>query len=133
MNRVNLTEAQFAAIAGKSRGKPVPRDWNKIEAEYANVLEGQRLTGAVIWWAYEALTLKLGPDCRYTPDFFVMLYDGLLECHEVKARSRAGKVLAKDDAMAKLRVAAGMFPLTFVLASRGADGWTTKRIHRVGV
>ena len=56
----------------------------------------------------EPLTFKLARSCRYTPDFIVQLPDGTIEAHEVKIHT-GSKLLAEDDAKAKIRVAAEKF------------------------
>ena len=53
---------------------------------------------------YEAVTLRLGPDCRFTPDFFVEYTDGAFGFDEVKG------AYIRPDSLVKLRVAVGMFP-----------------------
>ncbi len=85
----------------------VPCTMNRTETKYAALLELRRFGGQVLWWGYECWTFKLGPDVRYTPDFIVMLADGSLEAHEVKGG------FYRDDARAKFRIAAGLFPLVF--------------------
>lgn len=54
------------------------------------------------WIGVQCMTLKLGDDCRYTPDFFVLNHAGKLIAHEVKGFWR-------DDAKVKIKVAARMF------------------------
>lgn len=92
----------------------VPGQMNKLEARYA-----KRLTldpNVAAWW-FESVTLKLGPDCRYTPDFKVQLVDGTIEYHEVKGFRR-------DDGMVKIRVAAGQHPERFWLVEAGkGEAW----------
>lgn len=52
---------------------------------------------------YEAITLKLADDCRYTPDFWSLDEDDVLAFDEVKGFWR-------DDAKVKIRMAANKFP-----------------------
>ena len=115
VTRIRMTAAQFAGM-GKpaklnarlgARGRRVPGEMNGTETRYSVELEGRKRLGEIEWYAFEAITFKLGKDCRYTPDFIVMLPDGLLEAHEVKGRW-------EDDALVKVRVAAAMFPFRFV-------------------
>lgn len=96
---------------------------NKTEEAWAAALEFQRREGSVLWWAYEAITLKLASDCRFTPDFLVQLADGTLECHEVKGWFR-------DDAKVKIKVAAALFPLVFrlVIKKKGAQGFDVEEV-----
>ena len=81
---------------------------NKTEAAYAQKLELHKRAGEVLWYAFEGVTLKLADGCRYTPDFAVMLADGVIEMHEVK-------------------VAANKFPFRFVAvykqAKKDGGGW----------
>lgn len=81
---------------------------NKTEAAYASRLELQKKNGGVLWYRFEAVTFKLAHDTRYTPDFLVMMADGTLEAHEVKG-------FFEDDAKVKVKVAAEMFPIRFML------------------
>lgn len=76
---------------------------NRTEATYAQGLEALRRAGRVEAYWYEGITLKLGPDCRYTPDFLVQMSDGELQLHECKGFRR-------DDAMVKLRTCLDKFP-----------------------
>jgi hypothetical protein len=65
----------------------------------------------------KAITLLLGFDCRYTPDISYVDENGRYVFEEVKGFRR-------DDAMAKLRVAARMFPeFRFVLAELKKKVW----------
>lgn len=115
-----ITSEEFRSTLGRARGvRRAPGTMNKTEARYADVL---RFRADVAWHRYEGITLKLGPDARYTPDFFLMLVDGTLECHETKGFRR-------DDAMVKLRVAAGMFPFAFRLCEYTSKyGWKIREI-----
>lgn len=60
------------------------------------------------------------PAARYTPDFAVMLADGVIEMHEVKG-------YWTEDARAKIKVAANKFPFRFVAvykqAKKDGGGW----------
>ena len=99
---------------------------NKTEAEYAGMLEAQRLAGSVLAWQYEAVTLKLAHNTRYTPDFMVVAADGALEFHETKGG------FIREDGWLKLKMAASMFPFRFFLCQKAAKkdggGWSIKRI-----
>jgi|SRR5579859_4491113 len=89
---------------------------NKTEAAYADHLEQLRQVGHIVTWLFEAITLKLGDDCRYTPDFLVIHADRTVELVEVKGFWR-------DDARVKIRVAAQRFPwfrFTGIRRERGA-------------
>lgn len=93
---------------------------NPTETRYSQLLESMRLSGELLWWAFEGITLKLAEGSRLTPDFFVMRNDGTLECHEVKGRWIG-------DAKTKMRVAAEKFPFKFFAIfaklKRDGGGW----------
>lgn len=107
-----------------ARGKRrAPGTMNKTEAAYAAHLEGLKILEQIVWYVFEAITFKLAKDCRYTPDFLVMLPTGLLEVHEVKA-------FWADDARVKIKVAAEKFPFRFVAirkrAKKDGGGWAVE-------
>ncbi len=89
---------------------------NRTEAAYQAELELRRRVGEVASYGFEVLKFRLAKDTFYTPDFIVMLSDGKLEAHEVKGFWR-------DDARAKIKIAAALFPLKFrtVTRSRGLE------------
>lgn len=105
--------ATHAQAKGKGRvPQRTPGQMNSLEKSYAEtVLAPRKLAGEIIEWWFEAITLKLADDCRYTPDFLVMLSDHSLECHEIKGFMR-------DDAQVKLKIAAQMFPFKFILCKK---------------
>lgn len=101
-----------------------PGAMNKTEAAYSLVLQVKKAAGDVLEFWFEGLTLKLGPDCRYTPDFVVQRADGSLELHEVKAgivESDKVKPLWKDDSAVKVRTAADKFPFRFLVVFQAPD------------
>jgi len=104
---------------------------NKTEQVYEGYLAGLKLAGVIEDFWYEAWSLKIADDTRYTPDFIV-LRDGFIEAHEVKAgkMDKAGKIipLSEDASRIKIRVAAETFPLRFVLAWLYKGEWHFKQI-----
>ena len=98
-------------------------EMNGTEAKYAWILEGRRLAGEIQRYEFEKITLKLGADCRYTPDFYVVNREGEIEFHEVKGFFR-------DDAKVKIKVAAENFPFRFYLARLVKGGWDIEEIKR---
>jgi len=99
---------------------------NKTEVEYAALLQGRAERGDIAWWKYEAVTLKLADNTRYTPDFMVMRFDGSLEVHETKGG------FIREDGWLKLKLAASMFPFRFFLCQKAnrkdGGGWSIKRV-----
>ena len=94
---------------------------NKTEQAYAATLAERQHAGEVAWFKFEGIKLRLADNTFYSPDFAVMLSDGVLEMHEVK-----GYWL--DDARAKIKIAADMYPIRFVAIQakpkKEGGGWT---------
>jgi hypothetical protein len=80
---------------------------NKTEAEYARLLELRWQAGEVAWFKFEGVKLRLADNTFYTPDFAVMLADGQMQMHEVKGHWH-------DDARAKIKIAADLYPFEFI-------------------
>ena len=78
------------------------------------------MAGEVLWYRFEGLKLRLADNTFYTPDFAVMLSNGLIELHEVKG-------FWQDDARAKIKIAADMYPFRFlavkVKPKKDGGGW----------
>ena len=89
---------------------------NKTETAYAQELEYQRQAGKVAWWAFEGLKYRLADNTFYTPDFAVMLTSGILQAHEVKGHW-------EEDARAKIKIAAALFPIQFIAIKKTKLGW----------
>ena len=93
---------------------------NKTEAAYAQTLEIEKQHGFVLWWRFEALKFRLADNTFYTPDFAVLRSDNQLEAHEVKG-------FWQDDAKAKIKIAADMYPIKFIAvkakAKKHGGGW----------
>ena len=127
--RINAAASPLAAVDQVERvlahGAVRKRDMNRTEAAYGTLLERRKVLGEVAWFDFEAVTLKLADDTRYTPDFPVLLADGTIEMHEVKGHMR-------DDAWVKLKLAARLFPFRFILVRRVAKnaggGWTFQEV-----
>jgi hypothetical protein len=96
---------------------------NKTEAAYDAYLELEQRAGIIQWRKFEGMKLRLADNTFYTPDFAVMRADGALECHEVKG-------FWQDDARAKIKIAADMYPLRFLAvtlrAKKLGGGWATE-------
>jgi hypothetical protein len=89
---------------------------NKTEAAYAAELEMLRRCGAVQWYLFEGIKLRLADNTFYSPDFVVMSGGGFIECHEVKG-------FWTDDARVKIKVAASSFPFKFIAIKKTKQGW----------
>jgi hypothetical protein len=99
---------------------PKPR-MNQLESAYAAQLDLELRQGLILWWRFEGITLKLGDDCRYTPDFAVLAADGVLELRETKGFMR-------DDARVKLKVAAASFPFRCWLIRKDGGGFNVEAV-----
>lgn len=93
---------------------------NKTEQAYDAHLEALQHAGQVRWRKFEGLKLRLADNTFYTPDFAVMAADGVIECHEVKGHWQ-------DDARAKIKVAADLYPFRFIAVKartkKSGGGW----------
>lgn len=97
---------------------------NKTEAAYAERLRALQAAGEVQWHRFEGMKLRLADNTFYTPDFAVMAADGVMECHEVKGHWQ-------DDARAKIKIAAAMYPFRFIAVKarrkRDGGGWEEEK------
>ena len=110
---------RFYALGRMKKGR-----MNNTEFEYSKKLELMKQSGEILWYSFEAITLKLADDTRYTPDFVVMDRDGVLELHEVKG----SPFVFRDDAKVKVKVCAEKFPFRMlVVYPEKGGGW--KRVE----
>lgn len=93
---------------------------NKTEIAYAGTLEQRKQAGEVSWYKFEGIKYRLADNTFYTPDFAVLLSSGELEAHEVKG-------FWQDDARAKIKIAADLYPIRFIAiqakAKKDGGGW----------
>ena len=130
------TPARSAMQRFRQRGgrgiRRAPGSMNGTETRYAAHLESLRIAGEIEWFAFEALTFKLAPDTRYTPDFVVMLPDLTIELHEVKGATKdkatgGKKPFIEEDAKLKIKVAAALMPFRFsIVYPIGVGQWGRK-------
>ncbi len=96
---------------------------NKSEAAYAAHLELLKHSGEILWYRFEGIKLRLADNTFYTPDFAVMARDCVMEIHEVKG-------FWQDDARAKIKIAAEMYPFRFKAfkaeAKKRGGGWISE-------
>ena len=96
---------------------------NKTEQAYEALLKDWQQSGIVAWYKFEGVKLRLADNTFYTPDFAVMLANGQMEMHEVKG-------FWQDDARAKIKIAADMYPFRFVAVrpkpKKDGGGWATE-------
>jgi hypothetical protein len=127
---MNITTKDLNRLLGRqaiekldAEPKPKGRQPNKWERLYADRLRVLVAAGEIHEFGYETVTLKLANDCRYTPDFWVVLPNGKVEAHEVKGHMRA-------VARTKLAVAVKQFRswLPIYLATRPNGDWKVERL-----
>lgn len=92
--------------AGSKRPQKSPGEMNKTESAYAAILEREQGTGTILHYDYEPERLRLADNTYYVPDFRVIVADGTIEFHEVKAATQNNGFLCEDDARVKFKVAA---------------------------
>lgn len=113
--RLPPEKVETVAAAEKRLRQSSKPDLNKLESAFLLHLREQLGQSATIL-AHD-LTFRLGNGVRYTPDF-VVFYGGLACCYEVKGPR------AWDDAIVKLKVAPGKYPMfKWVLAWRDGGKW----------
>lgn len=99
-----------------------PGEMNQTEAAYAEMLQARKLSGEIAEWWFEAFTLKLANNTRYTPDFAVQFADGGMEMVDVKG---GGPIDPKS--LVKIKCAAEKFwQFRFVIEQRlprKGGGW----------
>jgi hypothetical protein len=105
LTTVDEFKAMLRPAKGKARGKHTPGEMNKTEAEYAGLLELRKRAGEIVNYQFEAVTVKLAHDCRFTADFFIEHPSGAIECVDVK-----GSGPIQEDSIIKIRLAAKQFP-----------------------
>lgn len=108
----------------KALGRMKQGTMNKTESRYALHLEQLKTHGSVLWWKFEGLKFRLADSTFYTPDFSVHMDTGEVELHEVKG----SKAIMEDDAWAKLKIAADLYPFKFKLIIPKGQLWTTQEI-----
>jgi len=96
---------------------------NKTEAAYAGYLKLLLYAGQISWYRFEGMKFRLADKTFYSPDFAVLLPDGVMEMHEVKG----ARAIFQDDAKVKIKVAAEMYPFVFRVIypklKRDGGGW----------
>lgn len=123
MGAKKLSGGAKSRIGLQALGRLKTGTLNKTEQAYATLLKDWQQSGIVAWYKFEGLKLRLADNTFYTPDFAVMLANGQMEMHEVKG-------FWQDDARAKIKIAADMYPFRFVAVrpkpKKDGGGWATE-------
>lgn len=147
----NWTEQDLARVGQPDRKPRSPvdpagtivRGPNKTESAYgvylkqlawipaedrARNLGGLPKKECVAWFAFEAIKIRIGVRCWYTPDYLVQYRDGHLELHDCKG-TKGDKYRAEDDAIVKARSVSAHFPLPVYFVWRLKNGeWQKVRM-----
>ena len=91
---------------GRAHGVSKPNEMNGLERWYANILEMRRIAGELVWYKFDAISLRLAKGTHYRPDFLIMTSGFELQVHETKGHW-------EDDALAKIKIASDMYPFRF--------------------
>lgn len=120
---ISSTQAATLKPGTTGRGLPgkVAGTMNGMERRYAAKLDAGKVAGLVLWWCYEPCRLKIGHDTYYVPDFWVMMADGTLEFHETKG-------YMTPNGRTKIRVAARLFPVRFVLVKEAKGQFSAEAV-----
>lgn len=99
-------------------------EMNMTERKYEDeILRPGLLTGAILWYRYEGIKLRLADNTFLTVDFAVLPADGVLTMCDVKG----ARAIMQEDARVKMRVAANSYPFRFELAfPKKGGGWTVE-------
>ena len=119
--------AKTATQRMQAKGRLPPGQMNKSEAAYALILDTRKLAGEVLWWAFESIKFKLADRTHLTIDFALMLADGSIQFHDLKG----ARAIIQEDAAAKMKVAAAMFPFPMFYAfppKRVGGSWTIEAV-----
>lgn len=109
---VKIEELQQMIAAG-IRPTTDEQKLNQNEKKYLAWLETQ----GDIWIGVQCITLKLGHDLRYTPDFWALDRGGLRAIDTKGAHTW-------EDSIVKIKIAARLFPwIRFVLAKKNGEIW----------
>jgi hypothetical protein len=102
---------------------------NQTEARFERHLAEHKLIGAVLWYKFEAIKLRLGDNTFLTVDFAIMHADRSIELCDVKG----SKSVFQEDAKAKMRIAASLYPLfrftvAYPRSRRDGGGWVVEEV-----
>jgi hypothetical protein len=108
----------------RARARHVPGVLNRLESEWASILELEKRAGKILDYRYEALKLILADRTTLTPDFLIIEADGTLRLDECKG-------YMQEDANVKLKVAARLFPWFKIRLVRkaGKSGWRIDEVN----
>jgi hypothetical protein len=111
----------------QAKGRLKDDEMTKLERRYAAYLDQQKFAGAIKWWAFERIKIKVAKNTHITLDFFV-----LTDLDELQARdTKAHRLAVMDDALVKTKMAAELCPWRFFFVYPREDGgWDMEQVGR---
>lgn len=110
-----------------AQGRLKTGEMNKSEGAYALQLKAQLNAGEILWYKFEGIKLRLADNTFLTVDFAVLAKDYVLEMREVKGHWM-------EDARAKMKIAADLYPFRFkafkARAKKDGGGWEEESFSR---
>lgn len=93
---------------------------NKTEAAFGLILEAQKRRGDISDYGFQLITVRIGDDCRYTPDYAVERKGQKIELIEIKGP------FIREDAMVKFKAAKELHGnyFDFSMWQRKAGNWS---------
>jgi len=92
---------------------------NKTELAFSKILDKAKIEGEILRWNFEEISLKIGPNTRYIPDFVAVMPNGRWQVFEIKGH-------LEDDAAVKFKTAAEKYPeISFHMLRRIKGRWMT--------
>lgn len=114
-----VTEGLYGRISATND----PRErMNGLERKFADYLDILIANGNIVRWDYEAEKLRLADNTFYSPDFRVVENDGKIVFYETKGFWR-------DDARAKIKIAAFLHPYRFTGVQLVKKEWVFERFY----
>ena len=103
-------------VRARAQKRRDPGSMSATEKRYSEILETRRVAGEIYRWDFEVETLVLAKECRYTPDFRVLMPCGEVRFIEVKPAGWK-HIPNQANSTTKLKVAAELHPYVFVRAA----------------
>lgn len=128
---MKITESELSTILAKRTTKPsggvkrwqalgrLPKDvMNKTESAFAAYLQERQYSGAIVWWKFHPMRVRLAKNTYYEIDFLVMAADGVLTIYETKGG------YTSEKGQMKIKLCAEALPVfKMVKASRKNGVW----------
>ncbi len=122
---VNPQLANQDAVAGRARTRVGLRcGMNKVESEYALILEAQKRAGEILRFEFEGFTLRFA-NVKYTPDFIVIVGEVHRQACGIKFIEVKGPFIKgnRERAVERFRHAKTYWPeFSFEMHQRQKDG-----------